>query len=62
MVFQQKLLEKVYLIYKNNNDWSGHGLAGQFWLLESTLTVDVAEIRFKLRQTLMLTWWQAATF
>ena len=31
MVFQQNLLESLFLC---QNDWSGHGLAGQFWLSE----------------------------
>ena len=39
-----------------------HWPAGKFWLVESTLGVDFAERRFKLCQTSMLTWWQAATF
>ena len=35
MGFQQKLLEKAYLIFQN--DRSCHGPASQFWLLESAL-------------------------
>ena len=38
MGFQQKLLEKAYLIFQN--DWSCHGPARQFWLLESALRVN----------------------
>ena len=39
MGFQQKLLEKAYLIVQN--DWSCYGPAGQFWLLESALRLYI---------------------
>ena len=35
MGFQQKLLEKAYLIVQN--DWSCYSPASQFWLFESAL-------------------------
>ena len=39
LVFQQKPLEKAY--FHSQTDWSGHGLAGQFWQMESALTFSL---------------------
>ena len=39
MDFQQKLLEKAYLIVQN--DWSCYSPASQFWLFESALRLMI---------------------
>ena len=43
MIFQQKLFVKV--LFHCQNDQSGQGLASQFWLLESALSVGLSWLR-----------------
>ena len=49
MVFQQKLLEKS--VFYCQNDWSGYGPAGQFWLLERALRVPHWTLLYTVNST-----------
>ena len=62
MVFQQKLLEKVYLIYKMTGLVMVWPASSDFWKAPLVLILVQEKIQITVCQILMLTWWQAATF
>ena len=45
MGFPQNLLEKAYFIGTMS------GLAGQFWILESTISIKISKVTIKLHAT-----------